>query len=57
MGLVFQWKKKHGGVLQMENNAKAKSSMVYDVIDNSSGFYRLVSDFQHHLCLQFVLNA
>ena len=42
MGLVFQWKKKHGGVLQMENNAKAKSSMVYDLIDNSSGFYRLV---------------
>ena len=39
MGLVFQWKKKHGGVASMEANSKKKSSMIYNIIDNSSGFY------------------
>lgn len=39
MGLVFQWKKKHGGVEQMEENSRKKSAMLYDIIDHSSGFY------------------
>ena len=40
MGLVFQWKKKHGGVEQMEENSRKKSAMLYEIIDHSSGFYR-----------------
>lgn len=39
MGLVFRWKKEHGGVKAMELNSKEKSSMIYEIIDHSSGFY------------------
>ncbi|KAK3590636.1 hypothetical protein CHS0354_013670, partial [Potamilus streckersoni] len=38
-GLVFEWTKRQGGVRQMEKNSIQKSSAVYDVIDNSGGFY------------------
>ncbi|KAK6184659.1 hypothetical protein SNE40_007090 [Patella caerulea] len=40
MGLVFQWIKEQGGVHQMELNSKKKSSLLYDIIDNSNGFYQ-----------------
>ena len=39
MGLVFHWKKEHGGVEAMEKNSAEKSSLIYDIIDHSSGFY------------------
>ncbi|XP_060582589.1 phosphoserine aminotransferase-like [Ruditapes philippinarum] len=39
MGLVFRWKKEHGGVKAMEENSRQKSEMIYDIIDNSSGFF------------------
>lgn len=39
MGLVFRWKKEHGGVKAMEDNSRQKSEMIYDIIDNSSGFF------------------
>ncbi|WAR25444.1 SERC-like protein [Mya arenaria] len=39
MGLVFNWKKENGGVDGMEENSLVKSGLIYDVIDNSSGFY------------------
>ncbi|ESO89717.1 hypothetical protein LOTGIDRAFT_192615 [Lottia gigantea] len=40
MGLVFQWIKEHGGVAQMEKNSRQKSTILYDIIDNSNGFYQ-----------------
>lgn len=39
MGLVFDWICRNGGIDTMEENARIKSSMIYDLIDNSSGFY------------------
>lgn len=39
MGLVFDWIKRNGGVEGMEYLAKKKSSKIYNVIDNSGGFY------------------
>ncbi len=37
-GLVFKWIKKHGGVEKMAQNAKARSDMLYQYIDQSD-FY------------------
>ncbi|KAL3887365.1 hypothetical protein ACJMK2_027307, partial [Sinanodonta woodiana] len=39
MGLVFEWMKRQGGVQQMEEKSIMKASAVYNVINNSSGFY------------------
>ncbi|BES95269.1 phosphoserine aminotransferase [Nesidiocoris tenuis] len=38
-GLVFKWIEEKGGVEKMAEWAKAKSSLVYDTIDQSNGFY------------------
>ena len=38
-GLVLEWIKENGGVERMNELAKIKSSMIYDVIDKSNGFY------------------
>ena len=38
-GLYLKWMKKQGGVRAMEANCKARSSLVYDIIDSSNGFY------------------
>jgi phosphoserine aminotransferase len=38
-GLVFQWLKRNGGVSAMEKVNIAKSTLLYDAIDRSSGFY------------------
>ena len=38
-GLCFQHIKNLGGLEQMERNSIAKSKLVYDVIDQSNGFY------------------
>ncbi|KAK3096108.1 hypothetical protein FSP39_023322 [Pinctada imbricata] len=39
LGLVLQWVKEQGGVKKMSENADLKSKAVYEVVDNSNGFY------------------
>lgn len=39
LGLVLQWLKNNGGAEKMEELSAIKSGAVYDVIDNSKGFY------------------
>nr|XP_056704965.1 phosphoserine aminotransferase [Euleptes europaea] len=39
MGLVLEWIKNNGGVAAMDKLSQTKSQMIYDIIDNSSGFY------------------
>ncbi|XP_063050587.1 phosphoserine aminotransferase [Engraulis encrasicolus] len=39
MGLVLEWIKNNGGTEAMERLNKQKSSMIYDIISNSNGFY------------------
>jgi phosphoserine aminotransferase len=38
-GLVFQWLKRQGGVVAMEQVNIAKARLLYEVIDGSEGFY------------------
>jgi phosphoserine aminotransferase len=42
-GLVFDWMKEKGGLEGIEKNNKAKAARLYDAIDNSDGFYQLVT--------------
>lgn len=39
MGRVLQWVERNGGVEAMAKNAEKKSSLIYDIISNSNGFY------------------
>ena len=39
MGLVFQWIKQNGGVDGMSKKSEVKSKLIYDIIDQSNGFY------------------
>ncbi|KAF5912705.1 hypothetical protein HPG69_007695 [Diceros bicornis minor] len=39
MGLVLEWIKNNGGAAAMEKLSSVKSQMIYDIIDNSQGFY------------------
>ncbi|CAB3236912.1 unnamed protein product [Arctia plantaginis] len=39
MGRVLQWVERNGGVEGMAKNASKKASLVYDIIENSKGFY------------------
>ncbi|XP_040010349.1 phosphoserine aminotransferase isoform X1 [Xiphias gladius] len=39
MGLVLEWIKNNGGSAAMEGLNKQKSSMIYDIINASNGFY------------------
>ncbi|XP_008286362.1 phosphoserine aminotransferase [Stegastes partitus] len=39
MGLVLDWIKNNGGTAAMETLNKQKSSMIYDIINASNGFY------------------
>lgn len=39
MGRVFDWIVRSGGVERMEEMAKAKSHTIYNVINQSNGFY------------------
>lgn len=39
MCLVLEWIKNNGGSIAMENLNKQKSSLIYDIINNSDGFY------------------
>jgi len=38
-GLVFQWVKRKGGLAAMAEINQRKAQKLYDVIDNSGGFY------------------
>ena len=39
MGLVFKWLKAQGGAQAMAKLNQRKASMIYDLVDNSNGFY------------------
>lgn len=39
MGLVLEWIKNNGGTAAMESLNEQKSSMIYDIINASNGFY------------------
>jgi len=39
LGLTLEWIKKQGGVEAMDNHNKSKCRIVYDIVDNSNGFY------------------
>jgi phosphoserine aminotransferase len=39
LGLVLKWLKKQGGVEGIQKLNEAKAALLYDVIDNSDGFY------------------
>lgn len=39
MGLVFEWMKEQGGVVEIERRNTEKSKSIYDLIDNSNDFY------------------
>lgn len=39
MGRVLQWVERNGGVEGMAKNAAKKASLIYDIIENSNGFY------------------
>lgn len=38
--LVLDWMQRNGGLAGMDENARRKSSLLYDVIDGSGGFFR-----------------
>ncbi len=38
-GLVFDWFKEQGGIESIERVNQLKSSLIYETIDNSNGFY------------------
>uniref|UniRef100_A0AAQ4PB40 Phosphoserine aminotransferase n=1 Tax=Gasterosteus aculeatus aculeatus TaxID=481459 RepID=A0AAQ4PB40_GASAC len=44
MGLVLEWIKNNGGSAAMETLNKQKSSMIYDIINASNGFYECPVD-------------
>lgn len=39
MGMVLEWIKNNGGATAMEKLSSIKSQMIYEIIDNSQGFY------------------
>lgn len=39
-GLVFDWLKTHGGVKAMSESSDIKAAALYDLIENSNGFYQ-----------------
>ncbi|GEN34006.1 3-phosphoserine/phosphohydroxythreonine transaminase [Aneurinibacillus danicus] len=40
LGLVLEWVKEQGGLAAIENMNKEKAALIYDVIDQSGGFYK-----------------
>ena len=43
MGLVLKWIKSQGGALAMAKRNCIKSTKVYETIEESNGFYRLLN--------------
>lgn len=39
MGQVFEWLKRNGGVKGMAERSLTKSKLIYDIINNSGGFF------------------
>ena len=39
LGLTLEWIKKQGGVEAMDMHNKSKCRIVYDIVENSNGFY------------------
>ncbi len=44
MGRVFKWIRQQGGLAAMARHNEAKAKIIYDAIDDSSGFYRPVAN-------------
>lgn len=44
VGKVLKWMKGEGGIDAMETRARKKSSILYEVIDNSNGYYKCPVD-------------
>ncbi len=40
LGLMLDWVEKQGGLVGMEKHNKEKSALLYDMIDNSNGYYK-----------------
>lgn len=57
--LVLQWVKNQGGLVAMETNSKAKSQLLYKVIENSKGFYScpVAKDSRSRITVPFCLSA
>jgi phosphoserine aminotransferase len=57
-GLVFQWLKRQGGVAAMEARSLEKSTLLYDAIDNSDGYYvnRVARDCRSRMNVPFFLH-
>uniref|UniRef100_A0A2S2NNZ2 phosphoserine transaminase n=1 Tax=Schizaphis graminum TaxID=13262 RepID=A0A2S2NNZ2_SCHGA len=57
--LVLQWVKNQGGLAAMEANSKAKSELLYKVIENSRGFYScpVAKDSRSRITVPFCLSA
>lgn len=57
--LVLQWVKNEGGLVAMEANSKAKSELLYNVIENSRDFYScpVAKDSRSRITVPFCLSA
>jgi len=44
MGRVFAWAERQGGIEAMEKNSAMKSSLLYNTIQESAGFYTCTVD-------------
>lgn len=52
MKLVLEWVKNNGGTDTMDKLSQQKSSLIYDVINSSDGFYSLVKkESVYTMCL------
>jgi len=58
-GLYFDYMKRNGGVEGCQENARQKSSLIYDVVDSSNGFYSNPVDprFRSHMNLPFLIKG
>lgn len=58
-GQVFKWIRENGRISAFQSCCATKSALVYDVIDNSSGFYKYVTEqLSIYICiclLQYVV--
>jgi len=57
-GLVFKWTLKNGGVTEMATRSKKKSEMIYNIIDQSEGFYHapVSKEFRSRVNIIFFIN-
>lgn len=57
--LILQWVKNQGGLAAMEANSKAKSDLLYNVIEKSQGFYScpVDKDSRSRITVPFCLKA